>query len=322
MIIFLYGEDDFRSLEKLNEIKEKFLQTNASGSNLSVIDFDEKQPQLNLGEIAGTGGLFFAKRLIIIKNAATGSGTEKSSEILELLKNKKRIVQSKDVILVFWEKGIPAKNNALFRFLEKMSDKKQLFEKLQGAKLVRWTISQIKKNGGQEELSLPNLNKLIAYAGDDLFQLDNEIKKLVNFKGGEKIGAEDIDLLVKAKISANIFAAIEALSENDKKKALSLLHLQLEKGEDPFYIFSMYVYQFRTLLRIGDLFWQKKFNQYQIAKETGIHPYVAQKGLAQLKNFNLKKLKDIYQKLQDIDLEIKTGKIDIKLALDKFILEI
>lgn len=321
MLIFLYGEDTFRSLEKLNEIKRKFLQTNASGSNLSVIDFEEKQFQLNLGALA-TGGLFFAKRLIIIKNVASTGETEKSSEILEFLKNKKRVAQSKDIILVFWEKGIPAKNNKLFQFLKEEADKKQLFEKLQGAKLVRWTISQIKKNDSQAELSLPNLNKLIAYAGDDLFQLDNEIKKLINFKGGKEISGEDIDLLVKAKISTNIFSTIEALSKNNKKKALELLHLQLEKGEDPFYIFSMYIYQFRTLLRIGDLFWQKKFNQYQIAKETGIHPYVAQKGLAQLKNFNLKKLKDIYRKLQDMDLEIKTGKLDIKLALDKFILEI
>ena len=41
MIIFLYGEDGFRSQEKLKGIKDKFLEKNSSGSGLSYFDFEE-----------------------------------------------------------------------------------------------------------------------------------------------------------------------------------------------------------------------------------------------------------------------------------------
>jgi len=108
----------------------------------------------------------------------------------------------------------------------------------------------------------------------------------------------------------------------NKKKALKLLQDQLKKGDDPFYILSMYVYQFRNLLKIGEFFWQGRTNQYEVAKLTKLHPFVVQKGMAQLRNYDENKLKGIYQKLQDIDTGSKTGKIDIKLALDKFVAEI
>jgi DNA polymerase III delta subunit len=65
MIIFLYGEDEFRSLEKLAEIKNKFLEKNKEGAPLSVFDFTEKD--WNIEEIImsiSSGGLFSSKKLV------------------------------------------------------------------------------------------------------------------------------------------------------------------------------------------------------------------------------------------------------------------
>ena len=67
MIIFLYGEDDFRSLEKLKEIEKKFLDKNSSGSGLSSFDFEEDK-SIEFAEIRkafGSKGLFFEKQLIL-----------------------------------------------------------------------------------------------------------------------------------------------------------------------------------------------------------------------------------------------------------------
>ena len=46
------------------------------------------------------------------------------------------------------------------------------------------------------------------------------------------------------------------------------------------------------------------------------------KTLEQLRNFTREKLLRIYKKLQELDLKAKTGKIDINLALDKFVVEL
>ena len=75
-------------------------------------------------------------------------------------------------------------------------------------------------------------------------------------------------------------------------------------------------------MKIGEFFFQGLRNQYEVAKLTKLHPYVVQKGMDQLRNYNFEKLKRIYKKLEEIDLASKTGKIDIRIALDKFVAEI
>ncbi|TSD00325.1 MAG: Uncharacterized protein Athens071425_630 [Parcubacteria group bacterium Athens0714_25] len=84
----------------------------------------------------------------------------------------------------------------------------------------------------------------------------------------------------------------------------------------------MYVYQFRNLLKIAGLYFSGLSNEYAIAKETKLHPFVVKKGLAQVRTMDIKKIKNIYRNLAEIDLKVKTGKMDIILALDKFVVEI
>jgi DNA polymerase-3 subunit delta len=321
MIIFLYGDDSFRSREKLEAIKSKFLEKNSSGSGLSLFDFSEKIQKIDWPNLIGARDLFSPKRLIIIKDLIVSSGLDIQREALEFLKSKKEITGGKDVVIVFWESGRPKENNSLFKYL-KSSSKHQEFGVLEGRKLADWVNARIKSIDPSSSIYPRALDKLMAYVGNDLFQMDNEIAKLLNFEERKTIEEKDVDLLVNAKIDSNIFETLDAASCGNKKRALKLLQDQLKKGDDPFYILSMYVYQFRNLLKIGEYFWQGMRNQYEIAKLAKLHPFVVQKGIAQLRNFDFEKLKRIYKKLEEIDLASKSGKVDIKLALDKFVAKI
>jgi len=120
----------------------------------------------------------------------------------------------------------------------------------------------------------------------------------------------------------NIFETIEAMSANRKPKALELFHRHLDQGDDPFYLFSMLVYQFRNLLRIASLQENGIFSEFEIAKQSKLHPYVVKKSMNQARNFGEKKLIAIHKKLGALDAKIKTGQADIKLSLDKFIVEL
>jgi DNA polymerase III delta subunit len=53
-----------------------------------------------------------------------------------------------------------------------------------------------------------------------------------------------------------------------------------------------------------------------------MHPFVIRKTLAQTRIFTFDKLKNVYNKLADLDLKVKTGKIDMKMAIDKFVAEL
>lgn len=320
MIIFLYGMDFFRSAEELAAIKNKFLSNNDSGVNLSVIDFEEDSDS-KLTRAINSGGLFSIDQLVIAKNFLASADKTVQDEVQEYLQNKKTLADDKNITVVFWEGALPKKNNALFKFLVKNAESRN-FETLKGMQLENWISERLKKANPDAAIDKKALIKLVAYTDGDLLKISGEISKLANFKEKGVIEEKDVEVMVKAKMNANIFETVEALASGNKKAALALLHNQIKEGGDLFYILSMYIYQFRNLLKVSEFSSQGIMDQYRISKETGLHPYVVQKALGQLRRLNFSALKKIYKKLQKLDTEAKTGKIEMKMALDKFVVEI
>jgi DNA polymerase-3 subunit delta len=324
MVIFLYGEEVFQSYEKLLEIKNKFLSKNPTGSGLVVFDFKEEKKNIDFSKISSAisaKGLFFSKQLLILKNLIGFADEKVIEKTLDFLKTDKNVFEDQDLVLIFWEEKKISEKNKLFQILAQKG-KKQEFPKLDAGKLSNWILKKSKEENLKVTFSKEAIEKLIAYTGGELFSIEQEIKKLANFKAEGIIEEKDVENLVNAKINSNIFNAIEAISSGDKKTALKLLHEQLEKGEDPNYIFSMYIYQFRNMLKVGEYFWQGNYNYNEIAKLAKLHPFVVKKTMAQLKNFSFEKTKNIYKKLEEIDIKLKTGKINPVLALDKLVAEI
>lgn len=324
MIIFFYGEDNFRSYKKVLEIKNKFSLNDKSGSGLSLFDAsDSKIGALEKMQSAlSSAGLFSSKKLIILKKIIAELPSDEQAKILKFLKEHiEKLKTDSDSVIIFWEEGLPRKNNALFKFLLE-NTKKQNFEKLSGIKLNQWILEKIKASAPDASISKEALEKLINYVGSDTALLTQEIEKLISFSGKDLISDTTINLLTKANLDNNIFETIEALSANRKPKALELFHRHLDQGDDPFYLFSMFVYQFRNLLRIASLQENGIFSEFEIAKLAKLHPFVVKKSFAQARNFGEKKLISIHKKLGTLDTKIKTGQADIKLSLDKFIVEL
>jgi len=321
MIIFLYGADTFRSQEKLSSLKNKYLEKNSSGTDPGVLDYGENAGIQQFKDSLAAQGLFSSKRLIITKNAISENNPDAQKEILTLLKLQAELENDTDTVLIFFESGNPKKNGALFKYLIAHA-KKQEFAPLDGLKLLQWALAYAKELNPEISFSRKALDMLISFVGNDLYLLSNEISKLVNFKNTGEIVPEDVELLVKSKIGSTMFETIEALASGNKKRALTLMHQQIEKGEDPYYILSMYTYQIRTLLKIGDFYYQGLQSAPQIAQVSGLHPYVVQKSLSQVRNLSEAKLKNIFSQLAEIDLRAKTGKTDLVLALDSFIVSL
>jgi DNA polymerase III subunit delta len=318
MIIFLYGEDELRSGRKLAEIKNKFLQKNKEGGTLFVFDFGEN------GTIAddlllkiSSGGLFSSKKLVIVKNILQNKIAAEDKKVHDFLKRENK-GETKDLTIIFWEKEKLDKKLKLTKFLLEKS-KKEEFISLEGAKLSSWIAKEIQEISEEKVSINPKaVEKLSIFVGSNLALLSKEIEKLVGYRSKGEISEEDIDLLVKSRIDTDIFRTIDSLSRGDKRTAAKLLHDHLSAGEDPFYLLSMYFFQFRNLLKVKPLA-EKNYSQHEIAAKLKIHPFVAKKSIEQGRNFSLEKLKSLYKTLCEIDFEAKIGKIDIELALDKFV---
>jgi len=317
MIIFLYGPDTYRSRQKLNEIVEHYKEIHKSGLDLKLLDLKEKDFQDFKNE-AQIASMFSEKKLLVLKNAFENFDfKEKISAEIE------KFAKSEEVIL-FYEEEI--KKDKFFQTLKKFSEYQE-FQLLDGERLKNWVKKEFKKY--QAKIDSAVLEKLIEFVGNDLWQMANEIKKLVAYKTGHnqittvtklcpEIEREDVELLVKSKIEIDIFKTIDAIAAKDKKRAIKLLKAHLEKGDSPLYLLSMINFQFRNLLIIKDLI-EKNLSPYSF---TNLHPYVIKKSISLLGKFSFSELKKIYQKIFEVDLDIKTGKIEPEMALDLLITEI
>ncbi|MDD3498405.1 MAG: DNA polymerase III subunit delta [Candidatus Moranbacteria bacterium] len=317
MITLLYGSDEFRSWERLIALKEEFFKKNASDANSTVFDFGGND-KLSLNKIRSdifSSGLFSSKKMIIFKNALIHSDKDFQDGLSVVLEEK---FLSEDTDIIFWEKSEPKRRDKLFRTLSKIG-KLERFDRFSEAGLLKWVEKRAEERGSK--ISRSALEKLVSFVGDDLQKMSNEIEKLVNFSPKKEIKVEDVDLFVRSKIESNIFETIEALSSRNKNRALKLFYGQLENGDDPFYILSMYIYQFRNLLKIGSFYFKGINDKNIITRETKLHPFVVQKGLSQLRGSSFIDLKKIYRQLESLDEKSKTGEEKIEEALEKFIIK-
>lgn len=307
MIIFLYGEDAYRSKKKLYEIIEQYRAKHQSGLNFSRLqeNFDWSEVKARLSSVS----MFAEKKLVVFENALAHK--EFSSDFIKYARENK-IKEDQDLIIVFWEGGRAAGKASV----AKIASMAEEFKPFSSSELARWVGTEAKRQGSDIEPAAVNL--LCAGVGNDLWQMSREIGKLAVFRPGETIRAADVECLVKPKVALNIFETIDALARADKRSAFRLLHRHLNEGENAIYLLSMFAYQIRTLLKLKALA-EQGVAFGLLAKKTSLHPFVVKKSIQQLRNFTLARLKDIFGQLLEADVQIKSGRLDGTAALDMLV---
>ena len=155
---------------------------------------------------------------------------------------------------------------------------------------------------------------------DDLLRADNELHKLVCYVDGEHdINEQDVAALTPYVPEANVFEMVDALANGDGKRALQLIYQSLhDNPKDPgFNLYGMVVRQFRLLVMAKDHLDSGGSSQTQsMGRALGVRPFVAGKLATQSRAFTLAQLERILKHLQRYDQDMKTGRIEPRLALD------
>lgn len=339
MILFLYGEDTFRSRQKLNELKEKFKKdVDPTGDSLSVLSgADLTVDELN--KASSSVSLFSKRRMIVIDNLFENKSQAIFEAVLDYLKNK----LSADNILVFRDEisglKLPKYKDKLFKFLKnpKLQKNKeakffvQEFKLLSNTEVTNWTKKETEKRGGR--ITHQAAATLASLLGSDLWRISSEIDKLVNFKLGKKtvslvdggapvqIETEDVQEMVRGNFDENIFALTDAIGANNKGLSVRLFEEQLEAGLNGTYLMTMIIRQFKLILQIKAAL-EEGMSQRKISTLLKMHPFVVQKGITQARNFSMIILKKILAHLLEIDKKIKTGKSDLKTEINLLLAKI
>ncbi len=309
MFYLFHGDDSYSKKQTLDQLVAK--QGDPQMVELNTTKLDGKG--LHMDEIiqACNAMPFLARvRLVLVDNYLGNKPDKKDlDELVGYLPEMPDFTR-----LIFLEnKAISAKNK-----LHKLalSDKKgyvKLFEKPKGNDINRWIRQAVKERGG--EIAPRAIGLLAMNVGNDLQALENEVEKLTLYKAGELIQAGDVEKLGVFSADANIFELVDALGSRNGKKAVTLLQQSLSEGAEPFQLFAMIVRQFRLIIQAKECA-ENGLRPDEIAKVVGMHPFVAKKVHKQAQSFSLDQLKRIYDYLLNIDIDAKTGKMEIDTALN------
>lgn len=300
MILFLYGPDSFRLQQRLNVLKQGFISKyDKSGLNIETIDNENFYLEY-FHKIVMSDSLFVKKRMTVIKNVFDGNKEFQEGVAEELDK------VDKDHILIFTAVKVPKvkDKNKLFARLKK-ADKVENFPLLKAGDVYHWIQTEVKnKNAFIENDAVRYLQEAV---GNDLWRMHNEIEKLTSFT--ERITIKEVEIFLDSPLDDNIFDFTDALSNKDARKALKLLHDQIDSGANEFYLLTMLARQIKILLQI------KETN----GKGLDLHPFVIKKAMPQSNKFSLERLKELFSELTKIDFKLKNSQGSPKLLLDMFV---
>lgn len=274
----------------------------------SVIRFDlEETPVEVVIEEADTLPFLQDRKLIIATNAsflkAQDKSREKVAHNLELLETW-LANPSPTAIVVFIAPY--EKLDARKRITKIMKEQATVIEagRLQGKDLVTWIQQEAGSHGAR--IAPQDAELLMEMAGDNLLTLSAELGKMATYLNGTgDITADVIESLVPRTPEMDVFRLTDAYVNGKVADSVSIYHDLLRNGEEPIMLTSLIASQVRLMIHVGSLR-KKGYQQQQIAKTLGVHPYRVK---LMMENRSLptgERLLLILDKLAAIDYKLKS----------------
>jgi len=324
----LIGGDDFSIRQALEEIKKGIGDPTALMTNTTVLDGRQVMVE-QLRSVCETVPFLSEKRLVIVEglferfDSGNRTGRKKSSrqpeqpeEYRAIADGIKQLPEFTELVLIGG--GIKA-GNPLLRELSAMTRVKS-FPRLKPSQLSQWIMQRVKAVGGS--ISPQAINLLIRFVGNDLWIMANEVDKLALFTGGRRIEEADVRAVVSYAQEANVFAMIDAVLEFRVGVAQELLQQLFKQGIAPAQLLVMLSRQVRIIFQIKEMRGRKK-SRTDIQNKLGLtSDFVLNKAWEQADRYSPARLREVYHRLLETDLSIKTGRLEGELALNILIAEL
>ena len=330
MLYVLWGQDDFSLYQSLEEIKRGIGDQALLAINTTTLDGQ----QLTLDQLKAvceTVPFLAEKRLVIVKGLLERfepKGKSSQQKKNALVTNKQSEYKSlgdyiskipDSTVLVLIDNIRIRSDNPLFKELSAKAKVKS-FPLLRGSKLRQWVQGYVAKEGGN--ISPRAVDLLAELVGSNLRIMANEVNKLILFTSGRRIEEEDVKTVASYAQEANVFAMIDAIFEFKVGIAERLLQQLLQRGANPAYLLVMLSRQVQRIVQVKELRNQRK-SETEIQDKLGLTSEFAwRRVLEQAGRFPMERLKDMYRKLLEADLSVKTGKYGGELALNLLIAEL
>lgn len=220
----------------------------------------------------------------------------------------------------------PNPDKVLVLISENLDKRKKLTKKIQKEfEVVEVTInpiSYIKDNLERYSMEHNAILELIDRTNSNLSSIDNELEKLKLLKEDTKvITKDDVIEIVYRNINDSddyLYEFVDAILKKDRKKALSMYQDLKVLNIEVLSLIGLISSQVRSMLQVSIL--SNKLDK-DIAEDLKMHPYRVKKLREASSRYSEKDLENLIRKLYDMDLSIKSGKMDAELIMELFIVE-
>lgn len=301
---FIFGEESYLIAKELNKIKKNI--------GLDPIIYNDLSSIEDIISEINTISLFSEKKLIFLKNIIA---FKKDSEAKILIKELKNLDEENNILVFVFEGNIIQKN-IFYQYLQKNA-KTIICNKISDRDLPKTIREIVQSQGGNisASASISLANKV----PNDLRLIMKEISKLL--LETNNITKENIETSVGDYQNDNIFALSNALTSNSYLEIIKAYNEKINKGEEITVIISQIASIFNLVYKV--MIYQKAgYKIQEIADDLKIHKFRIQKALDIIYSRNELKIKNIIDKLANLDNNIKTGIIDPKIGMDNLILEL
>ena len=303
-----FGEEGYLKKQYRNKLLQAW---NPDGDTMNESRFEGKgidvKEVISLGE---TMPFFSDRRIILLEN--TGFFKNQCPELAEYLNNLPDYLY-----LLFVEEEVD-KRSKMFKTVKQIG--RVVDFAVQDEKtLMRWVLGIMKREGKQ--ITQRDMEHFLSKTGTDMSNIEKELEKLLCYTMDRSvITGEDIDAVCTTQINNRIFAMVQAVAEQNQKKALDLYYDLLTLREPPMRILFLLAKQFRQICLTKKLS-QEGLSQTEIASKLGVPSFVVRNLASCARSYTVEELENAVRDFVDAEEAVKTGTLGDVLSVELLIVK-
>lgn len=185
--------------------------------------------------------------------------------------------------------------------------------------LMRWVLGMLKKE--DRNISEETMRVFLGRTGTDMENINRELEKLLCYTmGRDVITAEDVEAVCTEQTENRIFEMVQAITDQNQKKALDLYADLLAMKEPPMRILYLITRQFHQLLHMKVMSGQG-VGKSEMAKAAGVPPFAVGKYLAQCRRYTEEQLRQAVEDCVDAEERVKTGRMGDQISVELLIVK-
>lgn len=312
----IYGEEKYLMEQKLNALKKQY-HIVEEDMNINTY-WCHETAMSEIIEDALTPPFLTEYKMIVIKNPY----------FLTTQKVKEAQKGEGEMLLKYLEQDNPSTILIIYHDQKNFDERKKLvkelrkkikftsYDKLDHFQIFKSTHQAIKARGCT--IDDDALELFLAKMPNNLLEISQEVNKICLYS--KHITKDVVEVMVPKKIEDNVFELTAAILNKETGKSIQIYKDLMMNKEEPIKLIVMIANSLRLLYQVK-LLDRKGYNDMEIAKMLSLNPHRLKYIRKDTKNYELNELLMLIDRLSQLDVDIKTGKIDRFKGMELFLIK-